>query len=174
MKYRHEHEATAVRVVLAVLLFSLLILHGCYCFATEEEAQLKISEADKALLRAFDEVMEAEKSGANVSVLVSDLNEAGSFLAEANMASSTGNSDKAITMAQQCITLAGNVENEASTLKKSTVAMITPHFVQAVAVSALLALLFLGVFFAAWSWFESYYRKRLLDSKPEVISDVEA
>jgi len=67
-------------LVCMTLTLSLNILASA---RVDDDAASRIEEADELVCPAFEAVLEAERAGANVSVLIVKLNEAGVFLAEA-------------------------------------------------------------------------------------------
>jgi len=59
---------------------------------SENEAAAKITEAENALNSAYEAVLQAEKAGANVTDLLSNLTEAGELLSKAKLVLSTNES----------------------------------------------------------------------------------
>lgn len=106
----------------AILMLAGLVACGSLHASTGEEAFFRITSADDALKLAFKRVLDAEGAGANVSSLMSDLDEAGEFLAEAEVAYRNGNLTGAAGLADSCSALAGTVSVEALALKDSALA----------------------------------------------------
>lgn len=78
----------------------LLLSSTMVCMAiSEAEASSKIREAENAINSAYDEVLEAEKAGANIAGLLSILNDAGELFSRANLAYSIGDFDSAFDFA---------------------------------------------------------------------------
>lgn len=67
--------------------------------ASEDEALSKISEAENALYSAYDAVLKAEEAGANVTLLLGSLDEAGELLSKAHLAYNMGDFDSAFDFA---------------------------------------------------------------------------
>jgi len=79
-------------VVSCLCLFLLLSLTTVCMVNSENEAAAKITEAENALNSAYEAVLQAEKAGANITDLLSNLTEAGDLLSEAKLVLSTNES----------------------------------------------------------------------------------
>jgi len=156
-------------VVLVVLCLFLLMSFVSFCVAADEnEASLKISEADSALKIAFKGVWEAERVGANVSGLVSDLKIAENFLAEAEIAYAHGDLNGTISKAGQCIVIANGVLNDAITLNNSASADMWRIFWLNLTFSSVGAIVFVIFLILIWDRFKRSYLKKMMKMKPEV------
>jgi hypothetical protein len=79
--------------VASSLCLLLLLSLTTVCVANNEnEAVAKISEAENALNSAYEAVLQAEKAGANITDLLSNLTEAGELLSKAKLVLSTNES----------------------------------------------------------------------------------
>jgi VanZ family protein len=76
----------------SLCLLLLLSLTTVCVVNSENEAVAKISEAENALNLAYEAVLQAEKAGANVTDLLSNLTEAGELLSKAKLVLSTNES----------------------------------------------------------------------------------
>jgi hypothetical protein len=141
--------------------------------SANDEASLAIGEADSALRRAFEAVLEAERAGANVSDLIVKLDEAGGLLAEAENAYRVGNFSEAVSKADKCSMLADGVVGEALSLKSSALADAQKATLQTLTFSCVGGVAFLTVLFFVWGWFKRAYAEKLMRMKPEVASDAE-
>jgi len=139
-----------------------------------DEASLVISEANNKLKMAFEAVLEAEKAGANVSDLIIQLNSAGALLAEAENAYRVGVFSEAVSKAEECSMLADGVMGEASQLRESAIVNAQTAFWHNLIFSIFGGAAFLFVIFFVWDWFRRVYMKRIVNMKPEVVSDDEA
>jgi hypothetical protein len=155
--------------VLVVLSLFLLMIFANFCVATSEnEASSKISEADSALKIAFKSVWEAERVGANVSGLVSDLKIAENFLAEAEIAFANGDLNGTISKADQCITIANSVQNDATILFNLASANLWKIFWLTLTFSSVGAIAFVIFLTQVWGRFKRSYFKKMMKMKPEV------
>lgn len=152
-----------------LLCLFLLMTFVSFCVATDEnEASLKISEANSALKIAFKSVWEAERVGANVSGLVSDLKIAGNFLAEAEIAYAHGDLNGTLSNAGRCIAIANSVWNDATTLNNSASADLWRIFWLTLTFSSVGAIVFVIFLIQIWGWFKRLYFKKIMKMKPEV------
>jgi hypothetical protein len=163
----------------ALTFYAILMLAGLVACdplhaSTGEEASSKITSADDALKLAFKRVLEAEGAGANVSSLMTDLDEAGEFLAEAEVAYRNGNLTGAAGLADSCSALAGTVSVEALALKDSALADSKRAFGSTSIFSTAGASAFVAALILSWLWFKRAHARKLLDMKCEVASDAEA
>jgi len=155
--------------VLVVLSLFLLMIFANFCVATgKNEASSKISEADSALKIAFKSVWEAERVGANVSGLVSDLKIAENFLAEAEIAFANGDLNGTISKADQCITIANSVQNDATILFNLASANLWKIFWLTLTFSSVGAIAFVIFLTQVWGRFKRSYFKKMMKMKPEV------
>jgi len=139
-----------------------------------DEASLVISEANNKLKMAFEAVLDAEKAGANVSDLIIQLNSAGVLLAEAENAYRVGVFSEAVSKAEECSMLADGVMGEALQLRDSAIVNAQTVFWHNLMFSIFEGAAFLFVIFFVWGWFRRVYVKRIVNMKPEVVSDDEA
>jgi hypothetical protein len=156
------------------MVFSLSLTLLPFHVSASDEASSAIGDADNALRRAFEAVLDAERAGANLSDLIVKLDEAGRLLAEAENAYRIGNFSEAVSKAEQCSVLADGVREEAITLKGEALAGAQIAFWQDLTVTAMGSAVFLVAMFFVWGWFKRAYVKKLLRMKLEVASDVEA
>lgn len=123
---------------------------------------------------AFKRVLDAEAAGANVSSLTSDLDEAGEYLAEAEMAYRNGNLTGAAGLADSCSALAGTVSVEALALKDSALADSQQAFRSTFIFSTGGASVFFEVLILSWFLFKRARARKLLGMKCEVASNADA
>jgi hypothetical protein len=134
----------------------------------EDEAASKVSEAENVMKSAFKSVWEAEKIGANVSTLLSDLKIAEEILAEAEIAYANGDLNATISKADQCIAIASTVQNDATTLNNSASANLWRIFWLTLTFSSVGAIAFVIFLFLIWGRFKRLYFKKMMKMKPEV------
>ena len=160
-------------ISLFLCLCLLLALTTVCTAASENEASSKIGEADNAIREAFRTVLDVEKAEANVSGLVARLNDAGGVLAEAEMAYQNGDLDEAAGKADQCLSVANGVLDDALALKSSALADAESRRAQALMFSLAGTVVFVTALIMVWVWFKPFCVRRLLKMKPEVVSNAE-
>jgi hypothetical protein len=163
---------TLISAGLILLLAGLASRHLPVTYGLGETG--KIVEADNALKKAFETVLTAENAGANVSGLMVKLNQAGAFLAQAEMAYRNGDSAEATENAEQCLTTLQGVSDEASASMDSALANSQQVFWEGVTISTIGAVAFLVVLAFVWRWFSRRYLRKSLRMKPEVVPDADA
>lgn len=141
-------------------------VHSAYA-VTYQDAANQVADADQTLRSAFNGTLDAEQHGANVSVLVTRLTDAGSALTEAEEALAVGNYSGAVDRAVACKSLASAVAEDAVVLKSDAVAAAGSWWVT-VLLSVVTSLVFVGGVFFVWRWFRQGYLKKIAGSRPEV------
>jgi hypothetical protein len=131
------------------------------------DAAGNVQAAENALSSAFSQVLDTEKSGANVSGLIGRLNEAGSIFTEAEAALDIGNDTGATALANSCKTMADGIESDALTLKNNVVASEAP-FWSPLLLGCVGAGIFLAVLYGVWRLFRNYYINKLVSGRVEV------
>jgi len=161
-------------LVLLVFFVLCLMIRSSSCIDEGTEAYLAVVEADNVLKQAYAVVLDAEMAGANVSSLIARLNEAGGFLAEADMAYRNKDYVRASGKAKECVTKANGVFADASGLRVSALVDARRRFLNMLMLSITSAVVFVVGLVLVWIWFRRSYLRRLLKMKPEVVSDVGA
>lgn len=150
-----------------IVIFAFMVQQG---FAvTSQEASDETLNADQALRTAFIGVVDAEHSGANVSVLLVRLNEAALNLSRAQEAISVGNYSDAVEFAGNCKVLADGIKGDAFVLK-SDVVTAAGKWWMTVLFSVAGSIAFGAVLFLVWRWFRHRYMKSTRAKFPEVTS----
>ncbi len=129
------------------------------------DASQKISDAENALSNSYVAVANAERLGANVSVLANDLNNAAALLNEAQDANASGNFEGALSKADSSISISNEVLGNATLLYNSASTSTQNAFWSTVVFSIVGATCFLIVAFLFWTWFSRRYNKKLLKMK---------
>lgn len=108
-------------IYLTLCLCVLLIARSVtYSFATSEsEASSAITQAQQTINACYSAASNAEKAGANVTSLLSILDEAGMNLSEAQLAFQNGNYGSAYTLAVQSNTTLNGFESQADSLRNT-------------------------------------------------------
>lgn len=156
--------------LLTLLIISLFItVQPAFCQYDNNVPSFKV--ANDSVNLAFDTVLKAEKAGANVKALLTQLNAAASLIAQAENSYRSGdtssldiNIDQAVAIARQVTAKATTLEQEASTANQNERLI---SIVLAILGSVILVL----ALYLLWGVFKSQYTKRILESKPEVVDN---
>ncbi|MHA2052071.1 MAG: hypothetical protein ACXACP_00850 [Candidatus Hodarchaeales archaeon] len=130
-----------------------------------------ITNVDNNINEAFEKIITAEKEGAKVEELIGKLNSANIIYQKMIIELEKGNTIEANTLAQQCIQISSEVENDATILGMTSAEqtrILTQKFTTSRRIGAILVFL-LG--FVLWAPFEKYYKKRALKMRPVVKED---
>ena len=94
-----------VKFALVFVASTLMVFSSCtpfYVFgASENEAVAAVAAAEENIVLCYDAVAEADAAGANVTALLSKLNEGGELLSRAELAVDVGDFDSAVVFANQ-------------------------------------------------------------------------
>jgi hypothetical protein len=134
---------------------------------TSQDAAGQVADADQALRNAFNSVVGAEQQGANVSGLLSRLDEAGANLTWAEVALAAGNYTDAVSFAGACRSEALSVDADAVVLRNDAV-VVAGNWWMMVVFSVAGSVVFVVVLFFVWRRFRQGYLKRVMGSRPEV------
>ena len=96
-------------VLLVFLTLGSCLYSGHYVLAQTDQAASKLQAANNAVEQAFNAVLGAEKAGANITGLLTQLNVAGGDLAQAENSYRTGNFSAAETQADNVLPIAQGV-----------------------------------------------------------------
>ena len=130
----------------------------------------ELQEAENAVELAFNLVLDAEKVGANVTVLIGRLNVATDLLAGAEMAFRVGDVSGALEKAAGVFAIAAEVEKDAVSAMGFEASFERYNAGWSIAIISIVAgFTFVLLMLIIWRWFTQNYIKGLRDSKPEVI-----
>jgi hypothetical protein len=136
-----------------------LLLSSMVCMVTgQNEAASRIVEAQNALNSAYEAVLEAEKAGANITSLLSNLTEAGELLSNAKLVLST-NESAAVDFALQSQAKLNGFLDEADALRISAAQQRYWDFIVNIVGSILVTIIVIcsGVF--AWFFLNRKYEQ---------------
>ncbi len=139
--------------------------------SSEEVVAPALAESEEALVSAYQVVLEAEETGADVSDLLVELNDAGEALAGANTANRVGNVAEAGRLADLSLEISEAVRDEAYILQvEAHGSRVVRYWLTSVGSLAGMVAVVLG---SLWTWrfFKRRFYQRLLGMKPEVISN---
>ena len=151
-----------------MLVLGACLLTGRGVVAQSDLTISKLQAAESAIEHAFNMVLDAEKVGANTTVLISRLNVAADLLAQAkndyksdNFTLATNKADSILPITQEVSSLAQAAGTDALSKDKT-------EFWYTLVYSLIASVVFVLVLFAVWRWFKSRYFKNLANSKPLV------
>ena len=109
-----------------IILFVILTLSVCFLSVQQATAQTdsatsKLQAAHTEVDQAFNAVLDAEKAGANVTDLLTQLNTAQGLLAQAENSYRTGDTNTATTQAESVLPIAQQVTAAAQDAKQSAI-----------------------------------------------------
>ena len=155
----------------------LLMLFAFSCFLTPHlvagqtnPADSKLQAANDAMDGAFNAVLDAEKAGANVTELLTQLNTAEGDLAQAENSYRTGDSNTAAAQADNVLPIAQEVTTAAQDAKQTALVSGQNAFWSTIAFTVIAGFVFVLALFRVWRRFKQSYIKSLPDAKPEVSS----
>jgi hypothetical protein len=166
---------SAAKLLVIFLVISVFVVSSIFVFkafaSSEDAASLAISQAEQVLASAFEAVLEAERAGANVSGLLVMLNDAGVFLAKAQVAYRLGDFEEAVGFADLCYEIGEGVKGKAGELRVEAYGPRVIGFWLTMA-GSLVGVVAVGVG-SVWGWrfFKRRYYRHVLRMKPEVSSD---
>jgi predicted PurR-regulated permease PerM len=151
-----------------LVLVSLFLILACPVYAQADEAQTKLQNADAKLKLAFDEVLEAEAAGANVTSLLEQINVAADLLAKAEIAYQTGDSNTVSANTASIMPIAQQVTTSAQTARETAISSAQTSLYTIVGLSVAGCFVFIVSLFLVWQWLKRRYVGNLLEAKPEV------
>ncbi len=129
-----------------------------------------LADAESAVGSSYQAVLEAGDAGAEVTLLLSQLNYAADLLAQAEIAYRNGDVNTAVEMANSAVPIASEVLDAAVTAKNEALVADQTALLSAIAFSVVGSVVFVLVLFAVWRFFKRSYVRNLLDKRPEVSS----
>jgi hypothetical protein len=162
------------RELYTISLLTLVILSVCFagfqCATAQDNAvALKLQAADTAVDQAFSAVLDTERSGANVTDLLSQITAAQSNLAQAKNAYRSGNTNTAATMADSALLLAQQVTVNAQSTKQNATTTNQNSSTTTIEFTIIGIVVFVLVLFLVWRRVKQTYIERLSQAKPEVV-----
>jgi len=158
-------------MVLLMLLACLpLVVPTSVAQVSEGDAASAIADAENVIISAYEVILEAERAGANASVLLDRLNEAEGFLTRARIAYSMGNFDEAASLADSGKNIGEEVKGAGVDLKDLSLAQSLQNmWVTAIGSFGSAVLILLGSFWV-WRVFKRRYFRQVLKMKPEAAT----
>jgi hypothetical protein len=157
-----------VAAVLCVLVFSGLLPFAFSKSVGQGATVSAIADAEQALSQAYEAVLDAEKAGANVSVLLVKLNGGVDSFLDAQRAFESGDDVEAVRLANSASGVAGEVWDEAATLSvEAGDAAVDRSWVFLVVSTVAVSVVAVGSW-VGYRFFKQWYYRRLLKMKPKV------
>ena len=154
---------------LIALMLNLCFLSIYPAAAQTDQTAIELQSVNIAVGKAFNAVLDAEKVGANVTSLLTQLNDANNQLAQAENAYRTGDITAASNKADAALSIALKVTKAAQNTQESTKVSIQTADNSTLAFSVGGAVVFVIVLILVWLWFKQRYTNSLSDKRPEVI-----
>jgi hypothetical protein len=143
-----------------------------YVFAQTDQTASNLQAANSgAVGQAFIAVLDAEKVGANVTSLLTQLSDVASILAQAENSNRTGDFNKAAVQADSVLPIAHEITISAQKVHQTALVSGQNGFWLTIAFTVIGAFVFVLVLFLAWRRVKSGYMKNLLGLKPEVVEN---
>ena len=148
-------------VFLAALMLMFSAVSGSFCaFAVDEtEAKLAIAAAEERIVVCYQAVADADKAGANVTVLLVVLNEAGDLLSRAALAYEMGDFDSALDFALQSQERLNGFVVEADVLREAAIQQSYWDFMVNVVGSIVGTVVVICGGFVVWFFLKRRYEK---------------
>jgi len=127
---------------------------------TGADAEVTIRDAKNTIFDCYGAVLEAEKAGANVTVLLTVLDEAGMLLSRANLAYEMGDYDSAVYFANQSLVKLNGLVAEADDLRETALQQRYWDFMVNVVGSSVGTAGVVCVGFAVWFFMEKREKSR--------------
>lgn len=139
-----------VLCIVPLLLFLTATHISTVSCTSREDAEHQIETAESEVLKCYAAVFEAEKAGANVSIILEALNRAGWLLSKAKLAYSNGDFNSASTYASECCREIEGVASKAEVLKAEAEKTREQDFKVNYVMSAAGSLTIVAVGWAVW------------------------
>jgi len=145
-------------LVLVSLLLVIIAVGPLPVGASQADAATVISSAKDTILDCYDATKDAEAAGANITAIVGTLNEASSFLSQAEFAYTTNDFDVAINLARQSQNILINYISEANILKETATQQQNQDFQINVILSTIGTFAVVAAGLAVWFFTKKKYK----------------
>jgi predicted PurR-regulated permease PerM len=139
--------------------------------AQTDQTSSKLQAANTAVNQAFTAVSDAEKAGATVTGLLSQLSYADNVLATAENSYRAGDLTKAGTQADSVLPMAQQIIASAQSAKQTATVNTQNATYTTIASTVIGSIVFVLVLLLVWRRFKGYYIKNLSEAKPELVSN---
>ena len=169
MKRTHVHFLRVLALFFLLFIICVLQFNAAFCTGEQDDAFLKLSNAQNSFYQAYATVLEAAKAGSNISSVLARLENAGYHLAKSEIGYRLGNFSGTVDEAGLSSGLLEDVANEASGLKSAALANAQQSFQMTVTLSLAAASAIIVLLFLFWRRSKRYYSRRTLYMKPEAV-----
>ena len=142
--------AFSLLCLLSLLAFSSALSSALAVDASEAGARIQLART--GVVSSYEATAQAESAGANVSVLLEALNQAGAFLSEADLAYAQGRYDVAVGLADQSIIKLAGIDSEAARLGTDAWHARTADFMVNVVGSVVATVCVVAGSYGLWLW----------------------
>jgi len=140
----------SVGLMIFLVMASQTSVYLTFADVSEPEAASALANAEEAVVSAYREALKAEEAGANVSSLLVRLNEAGQYLARAQIEYRLGDFEKTTDFANSSRSIGEEVQDAAVRLKDSALSESVRRMLFTMIVSVVgVAVIALG---SLWVW----------------------
>ncbi len=158
-------------ILMIVFVFTLqLRLHTAYADANGDEATSALAKAESDVATAYNATANADKAGANVATLITQLDNAGTDLSQAEAAYRQENFTLALTLANACSQIAEQVRITADQLKLQATEAHDADILFRLIVSIVAMVAVAVASSLTWRLFKKRYNQRASSIKPEAVS----
>lgn len=140
----------SVLCLLNVLAISSAVSNVLAADASEAAARINLARVE--VVSSYEATAQAEGAGANISVLLEALNQAGLFLSEAELAYTQEKYDVALSLADQSISELDSINDEAARLEAAALDARATDFMINVVGSVLATVCVFAGSFVLWLW----------------------
>jgi hypothetical protein len=158
-------------ISLLTLLITSLSIMVQPAFCQSYDPTQSFQAANNSVNLAFDTVLKAEKAGANVKALLTQLNAAASLIAQAENSYRSGDTSSIESNTDQAVAIARQVTAQATTLKQEAATSNQNALIISIVIAFLGSTILVLALYLVWGIFKSHYFKRVLESKPEVVDN---
>jgi len=164
-----HHNLLGISLLILLLISLFITVQPAFCQSDDNAPSFKV--ANDSVNLAFDLVLKAEKAGANVKALLTQLNAAASLIAQAENAYRSGNTSSIDNNIDQAVAIARQVTAQATTLEQEASTANQNNQLISIALAVLGSVILVLALYLVWGVFKSQYTKRILESKPEVVDN---
>ncbi len=170
-KIRANARCKLLSITLLVIIVGMSLLSVNNATAQIDQTTLKFQAANTAVNQAFSAVLDAEKAGANVTDLLSKLNQADSILAGAENSYRVGDLSQAAVQADSVLPIAQQVTSAAQNAKQTAQTNAQFSFYATIVLTVFGSVVFVLVLLMVWRRLKRSYIKNLSEAKPELVNE---
>jgi hypothetical protein len=147
--------------VLTILALSTCIINSAYA-----QPETHFQSANNAIEGAFSAILDAEKAGADVTNLLSQLTDASDLLVNAENAYRNNDAVAAAQDENAIYSITQYVTQQAQEAKETALSEASTAFWLNIVLTAAAAIVFAVVTLLSWRFFKRYYIKNIANAKP--------